>query len=337
MDALSRMAAHQLEAGRTETANYLFRAVFDQVADRYQTSRRLTSVSDGVSALKARIGAWIVARRTEDDVTSEDLRREIRFALCSPSTQLRNEVADYLTDQGEEVLAMEIYESLLPMTVFGTSDGTSLYDVARSYSLLARKSNPSEAARWFDLAVGGTLDSINYRPGAYITLPLYVRRWAVEAAIKNKDRYEIQRHVDRILQLDPLDIDFAERLLPEMRKAGMSDIADDTLDKIVQQGIEYAIRFPLDAMTCNNLAWVAAMNDRHLEDALWLSQAAVTAEPESAIYRDTIAEVLFRLDRKVEAYQVEKSCLLDDPTQWHLHEQVRKYADAINLSHSAEN
>ena len=79
------------------------------------------------------------------------------------------------------------------------------------------------------------------------------------------------------------------------------------------------------------------MNNRHLQDALWLSQAAVAAEPQSAIYRDTIAEVLFLLDRKVEAYQVEQSCLLDDPTQWHLHEQVSKYSSAIKESQAAEN
>jgi hypothetical protein len=82
-------------------------------------------------------------------------------------------------------------------------------------------------------------------------------------------------------------------------------------------------------MTCNNLAWVAAMNERRLDDALELSELAVYVEPESAIYRDTLAEVLFLLDRKTEALQVEQGCLLDDPTQWHLHQQIQKYSDAI--------
>ena len=121
----------------------------------------------------------------------------------------------------------------------------------------------------------------------------------------------------------------AERLLPEMRKAGMDELADETLNKIMDRGIEYTKSFPFDAMSCNNLAWVAAMNKKRLDDALRLSELAVYVEPDSAIYRDTLAEVLFLLDRKDEALQVEQGCLLDDPTQWHLHQQIEKYSEAI--------
>ena len=60
-----------------------------------------------------------------------------------------------------------------------------------------------------------------------------------------------------------------------------------------------------------------------------------TRNPNSAIYRDTLAEVLFLLDRKVEALQVEQGCLLDDPRQWHLHQQVEKYQAAIDNDESS--
>ena len=211
---------------------------------------------------------------------SRELLREIRLALCSPSTGLRSTIADYLGERDEANLAMEAYEVLLPMTVFGNEENTGLYDVARNYSLLARNTNATEAARWFDLAVSGTLDSVNYRPGAYITLPLYVRRWSIEAAIEQNYAEEVQRHLDRILKLDPLDIDFAERLLPEMRKAGMDELADQTLNEIIDRGLDYTEAFPFDAMSSNNLAWVAAMNERRLIDALELAERAVYAEPE---------------------------------------------------------
>ena len=270
-----------------------------------------------------------VARRSGDEQLSDELEREIRLILCSPSTKLRNTVAEYLGERGDALLAMEAYEVLLPMTVFGTQEQTGLYDVARSYSMLARTTNAAEAARWFDLAVGGTLDSMNFRPGAYVTLPLYVRRWALESAIGRKDADQVQRNLDRILKLDPLDIDFAERLLPEMRKAGMDEAADRTLDQIMDEGLRYTASFPFDAMSANNLAWVAAMNKQRLDDALRLSELAVYVEPDSAIYRDTLAEVLFQLGRKKEALQVEQACLLDDPTQWHLHQQIEKYSEAI--------
>ncbi len=329
LEALFRLAEQELDGGRATTALSLFQSVFDAIAEQGRGGGRLGS-DDVALAVKALIGSWTIAGRSGDDLRSSELLREIRLALCSPSTGLRSTIADYLGERDEANLAMEAYEVLLPMTVFGNEENTGLYDVARNYSLLARKTNPTEAARWFDLAVSGTLDSVNYRPGAYVTLPLYVRRWSIEAAIEQKYAEEVQRHLDRILKLDPLDIDFAERLLPEMRKAGMDELADQALNKIIDRGLDYTEAFPFDAMSSNNLAWVAAMNERRLIDALELAERAVYAEPESAIYRDTLAEVLFLLDRKVEALQVEQGCLLDDPRQWHLHQQVEKYQAAID-------
>lgn len=328
INALFYLAEQELDRGRATTSQQYFRLVIDRIAERGRTGGRL-SADDVATTVKALVGSWTIARRNGDDQLSSELLHEIRLALCSPSTQLRSAVADYLGDRGESMLAMEAYEDLLPMVVFGNDEVTGLYDVARSYSLLARKSNPAEAARWFDLAVAGTLDSVNYRPGAYITLPLYVRRWSIEAAIEQGYVEQVEGHLERILKLDPLDIDFAERLLPEMRKAGMDAVADDALNQIIDRGLDYTERFPFDAMSNNNLAWVAAMNERRLIDALELSQRAVDAEPESAIYRDTLAEVLFLLDHKVQALQVEQACLLDDPSQWHLHQQVEKYRHAI--------
>jgi tetratricopeptide (TPR) repeat protein len=327
--AIFYLAEQELDGGRADTAMDLFQSVFKTVADQGRTSGRLGSADEVALAVKALIGSWTIARRSGDEQLSAELQRQIRLSLCSPSTRLRSTVADYLGQRGESLLAMEAYEVLLPMTVFGTQEKTGLYDVARAYSLIARKTNAAEAARWFDLAVGGTLDSMNFRPGAYVTLPLYVQRWAIEDAIQRQDTDEVQRRLTRILKLDPLDIDFAERLLPEMRKAGMDHLADQALDQIIDQGVRYTRLFPFDAMTCNNLAWVAAMNGKRLDEALRLSQLAVYVEPDSAIYRDTLAEVLFLLGRKEEALQVEQGCLLDDPTQWHLHQQIQKYSQAI--------
>jgi tetratricopeptide (TPR) repeat protein len=329
VEALFQLAEQELDGGRAESSLALFQTVLKTIESQGSVVSRFGGGDEVAFTVKSLIGLWTIARRGGDDQLSAELLQEIRLCLCSPSTQLRKTVADYLANREESLLAMEAYEALLPMTVMGTQDNTGLYDVARGYALLARKTNTAEAARWFDLAIAATLETMTYRPGAYVTLPLYARRWWIEAAIEQNDAAAAEVHLKRILKLDPLDIDFAERLLPEMRKAGMEDLADLAIDQIMSQGIDYAEQFPFDAMTCNNLAWVAAMNKRHLEDALRLSELAVYVEPQSAIYRDTLAEVLFQLDRKTEALQIEQGCLLDDPTQWHLHQQVKKYSEAI--------
>ncbi len=271
---------------------------FKAVEEQGRVTGRFGSVDDVALAVKALVGSWIIAGRRGDEQLSEELDREIRFALCSPSTRLRNEVAEYLGQRGRIVVGDGSLRSAAADDGTGQRGEDGALRCRAKLFAAGRNTNISEAARWFDLAVGGTLDSMNFRPGAYITLPLYVRRWAIEAAIEQKDVEQVDRHLKRILQLDPLDIDFAERLLPEMRKAGMDETADQALDQIMEHGLRYVDAFSFDAMTCNNLAWVAAMNNRRLDDALRLAELAVYVEPDSAIYRDTLAEVLFLLDRK---------------------------------------
>jgi tetratricopeptide (TPR) repeat protein len=195
--------------------------------------------------------------------------------------------------------------------------------------LTIEKEQPSEAARLFDVAVIRMVDSERYRARAYIALPLMIQEWRLEAAVSAKDHETAVESLQRILELDPLDISFSEEQLPLMRMAGMEQLADNALDQIVDAGLEHAERFSHDAMTCNNVAWVAAKNHRRLDDALDLATLAVRAEPESTTYRDTLAEILFLLGRKEEALQIEQACLLDAPGEWHLHQQITKFENGI--------
>ena len=105
----------------------------------------------------------------------------------------------------------------------------------------------------------------------------------------------------------------------------MDDLADESLSEIVRAAEKHAKIFPGDAMIANNVAWGAAMNNFQLDTALKMSRRAVAGEPDSAIYRDTLAEILFRLGRPDEALQIEQGCILDDPGQWHLHEQIERF------------
>ncbi|MEL7335824.1 MAG: hypothetical protein AAFN70_06400, partial [Planctomycetota bacterium] len=89
---------------------------------------------------------------------------------------------------------------------------------------------------------------------------------------------------------------------------------------------------PLDAATANNLAWVCALSDHELETVLEYSRTAVDQFPDSVIYRDTLAEVLFRLGRVREAILIEKGCLLDTPGDWHLHKQINRFEQELNAN-----
>ncbi|NNE01289.1 MAG: tetratricopeptide repeat protein [Pirellulaceae bacterium] len=329
-EALLELAKNEADSGNAETADQYFQLTWDRVQSNGR-GRGLSRASDddAIIATKAMIGQWLVARRRGDQAQSERLRRQIELTLCSPSTGFINEVAGYLSEIGETELASNAYRAVLPVAIFDADQGTEFYDIARGYATMIRSQNPDDAIRWFDLAVSETIQTSFFRSSAYITLPLFIRRWGLEAAIDRRDAKRARENLDRILKLDPLDITFAEELLPKMRDAGMGEEAYRVFDQVFDDGKEYLKRFPMDATTGNNLAWVAAMNDRRLEEALTMSEHTVFLEPDSAIYRDTLAEILFRMDRKKEALHIEESCLLDDPTQWHLHQQVKKYREAV--------
>ncbi|WP_146458137.1 tetratricopeptide repeat protein [Rubripirellula tenax] len=320
--ALFRMGEQALDSGRTEIASQLFDLVYRKI----QSQSRIGGIDDVALALKAVVGKWTIARRSGDKEAAAQLEHELQLALCTPYSQTRNTLASYLTEREENDLAIQTYRSLLPIKIFGSNDSIDFYSVARGFALAARDAFPDESARWFDLAVLRSIESDGFRAGAFVTLPVYVCRWAIEAAVASGNHDVAAKQIDRLLSLDPLDIDLAERLLPTMREAGMTDLADQTLDRVMDRGIEYSKNFPMDAMMANNLAWVAAMNKRRLSEARELSEAAVRVEPDSAIYRDTLAEILFLVGEKDQALKIETGCLLDDPGQWHLHEQVKRFS-----------
>ncbi len=336
ISATFSIAQRELDLGRAESALTGFDGVWKSVAATPRpalsaaTVRYIRQNPEQIHyAAKATVGQWILARRQGHLTQAESLERQLRLMLCSPAMELRSELLEYLGERGERQMTLEGYRSLLPMAAFGSEGATELYDVARNYSTLVRETDPIDAAKWFDLAIGGTLETTFFRSVAYISLPVFVRRWQLEGAIAKGDEQEVQRHLDRIYQMDPLDIDVAERLLPKMRDKGMDAIADASFQRVWEAGRAYIADYPFDATAGNNLAWVAAMNQRELNEAARLSEQAVYFEPESAIYRDTLAEILFLLDRVDEALQIESGCLLDDPGQWHLHQQIEKYSEAM--------
>ncbi|MDB4338911.1 hypothetical protein OAA19_02250 [Rubripirellula sp.] len=337
LDAILMMADQQCDAGRGEDARALYQSVLDLLVSTSRERKRFSNSVDSSYAIRANVGLWRLARVMQDRETEAARYNEIRLSLCTPNLSHRNNLAEYLADHLEEPFALETFERLLPVVALGLRREVGLYDVARRYAPLAKSDTPGSAAKWFDLALNQTLWSVDFRSGAYVTLPMFVQRWALEQAILDGDVDQVSLRLKRMLRLDATDIDFAERLLPQMRANGMEVEADRALSEIIQRGLEHSQRFPFDAMTCNNIAWVAAMNRRHLPQALELSLIAVRAEPESAIYRDTLAEVLFLLGRRSEAISIEQGCLIDNPSDWHLHEQHQKYQQAESDSGNGPN
>lgn len=329
-EATMKLAEAELNEGRAQVARQLFEAVWRTVEARGRDLSRLNQAdADTLTALKAIQGEATAAARLGDLEGADKLTRLIRLMTCTPSAPLRDSFAQYLVEQRMNEAAEAIYKPLLRLAAFASSDGVEFYAVARNYDAAVSETNPEHAVAMLDLAIAGTIETTVFYPAAYVSLPSYLHRRKIRTAVARQDVEEVRAQVEQLFRLDPIDIDLGEKVLEAMREAGMKELALEILERIYQAGNSHLEKFPLDVGMANNLAWVLALSDHRLDDALRLSKRAVFYEPDSTVYRDTLAEVLFRLDRKSEAIAIEKACLLDDPSEWHVHEQIMRFEASL--------
>ncbi len=87
-------------------------------------------------------------------------------------------------------------------------------------------------------------------------------------------------------------------------------------------------RWPGDATTHNNLAWMYARCGVKLNEALEHSTRAVELAPHSAVLLDTLAEVQFRLNQFSAAVATMERCIQLDPRDPHLRRQLERFLKA---------
>lgn len=328
-EAILEFADAELKEGRVQSAKSLFEAVWKRVDQQRQDPARLNRAEDdALVAMRAVLGEAIAAGRLGDQEGADQLWRLIDLMACSPSAKLRDLFGAHLLDQGYDAQAEKIYRVLVPWVAFGSDEGVQFYGVVRNFNRSIDNTDPALASQVFDLAIAGTIESTVFYPAAYVSLPAYVHRKKILASIAAGDTDAVGRHIDAVLRLGAIDIDLGEKAVEKMRAAGMKQLADQTVERIYQSGKEHLEQFPLDIITANNLAWILALSDHRLDEALIFSRRAVYFAPDSTVYRDTLAEVLFRLGRVEEAIAIEKAGLIDQPGEWHMHQQLRRFEAA---------
>lgn len=341
VDAMISVAERELDQGDRHAAAQRWKQVSLE-AGKFTATEAITTLDHGLAYAKSVVGQWILAKRTGDRELAEQLEYRIRFMLTSPSLTFRNEIANYLSKMKQYDLAAETLRDLTVLASFGGDEAPNFFAVALAYVQVLenlKDSDPAlldslmipadDAVRWNDLLVIGILENTDYQDRAFVSVPLSVRKTFLQHAIDTDDASLAEKSIAQIESYDPMNIDFGERLLPKLRKAGMTDLADLALERLMDFGEEHIERFGSDATALNNLAWTAAMNQLQLDRALELSQRAVMLEPDSVVYRDTLAEVLHLLGHNDQALAIESACLLDDPDDWHLYQQIEKYQELL--------
>ena len=145
------------------------------------------------------------------------------------------------------------------------------------------------------------------------------------AAAQRGDFEAAQLEIERTLQVQPGSTQLAEDVVPILDKNDRREQGDQLYNTVYEHHRKLCDRFPNSSMYLNNLAWMSALCNRRLDQALEWSKRAVALEPDSPTYMDTLAEVHFRLGNRNEAISLARRCVEIDPSYGHYQEQLARF------------
>ncbi len=282
-----------------------------------------------LSRLYSRLGQSLTARALE------------QAGLCaSVSEDSRSAATDFLIEHGWDDMACKECRATLARAD-ATPDRDDVNARLRLSSLAANRGDEEQAADQLRMALadhkisGGELtmtrgDRVITGAEAELAMQIELAQHALHAAQAKGDAAEVGREVDELMRLGPNDAEAALDLVPELRARGRNAEAD----KLFQSA--YApLRARIDAgetdpTLMNEIAWLCARCDEHLDEALDLSNRAVAAEPNSAAFLDTNAEAHFRKGQAAEAARLERVALKFQPGDPFMEGQLKRFRAGIN-------
>jgi tetratricopeptide (TPR) repeat protein len=282
-----------------------------------------------LSRLYSRLGQSLTARALE------------QAGLCaSISVDSRSAATDFLIEHGWDDLACKECRATLARAD-ATPDRDDVNARLRLSSLAANRGDEQQAADQLRMALadhkisGGELtmtrgDRVISGAEAELAMQIELAQHALHAAQAKGDAAEVGREVDELMRLGPNDAEAALDLVPELRTRGRTAEAD----KLFQSA--YApLRARIDAgetdpTLMNEIAWLCARCNEHLDEALDLSNRAVAAEPSSAAYLDTNAEAHFRKGQAAEAARLEGTALKYQPGDPFMEGQLKRFQAGVD-------
>lgn len=210
----------------------------------------------------------------------------------------------------------------------------------RLSGIAAQRGDEAQAAEQLRLALadhkisGGELtmnrgDRVITGADAELAMQIEVAQHALHAAQAKGDAAEVGRQVDELMRLGPNDAEAALDLVPELRTRGRAPEAEKLFKSAYAPLRARIDAGEADPSLMNEIAWLCARCDEHLDEALDLSNRAVAAEPNSSAYLDTNAEAHFRKGQATEAARLETLALKYQPGDPFMEGQLKRFQAGV--------
>jgi len=337
---VATLATFFLEKNRRDLARPLMKEIASGNGDVYWR-KRIAILSMQEKQWQEALG-WLVRLEQDDEAIPstmylrgyvlthlgrvEEGRRLMTAALILPLSDAdeRARLAETLSEAGLTEASLEQWRLVCRLT--GPAGWYGMY-AAQPLASAAGSERPAEAAwHWRQiLARGAESQPIFARTENYLGVYALMLRRSAEAALKAGETAKAVALVEDLAAVAPGDTAWALDLIPLLMEAGERAAAEHFFQVLRANHLAVIEAFPKAAMHHNNLAWLAARTDRHLDEALALARRAVELAPQEAGYLDTLAEVHFRRGDVALAIELEKKCIEMDPEEGIFKEQLARF------------
>ena len=207
-------------------------------------------------------------------------------------------------------------------------------------SRLIEKKNFEKAADGYELAMLRCMTPfVSFTQSqAYVNVPCLIARLRCRSAIDEGNFDKVDVFATKAYDLQPGEVELPILVYQPLVAKGRKDLADKifaTAKKSIQKvGDDY----PNCAWAHNSAAWLSACCKTDLNWGLSQAEAAIKLDGKSAAHLDTLAEVLFQLNRQKEAVEAQTKAVALEPTKVYYKKQLKRIQNGdTNVDRPEEN
>lgn len=148
-------------------------------------------------------------------------------------------------------------------------------------------------------------------------------------SVYRKDAPGVTKWLEAAARLEAGHIQIPIDIIPEADKNFDKATVDVWFDLFWNKMKQQIKEFPNDAMTLNNIAWMASQCNRRLDEAIVLSRRAVELRPDPT-YMDTLADLEFRVGNVEKAIELSQKCRDSEPRDEQHKKQLRRFFGSVS-------
>jgi tetratricopeptide (TPR) repeat protein len=272
-----------------------------------------------------------------NDFFAASILYHLAYAMSSFSPELREGVSEFLLEQHWSTLAERELEAITQswFTPAQMADGARMR-LGLLYSSLGDDKNASQylaqalpglhnRSVWIALQHG---DHHLYGRGAENYLWTVQHYHALRFAKSQHDEPEADRQALAIAKLAPEEPTFALVAVPVLQANHHTKEANDLFNKAYAAAHRALDEAPDNPLRLNNVAWLCAICDEKLDEALSLALRAEKLDADDPNLADTVAEIQFRKGNVDDAIEQINRAIQLDPKSDYFKAQLKRFESA---------